>query len=354
MDPARIEWNLQREVVFRAKRVIFSELTDLGGPPTSVEELRQLGADAQAADAMMPVLRDVLDSAGLPGILGAIDGEGRGYWEGRAPGLMAFGARTHSELAALAPSGSRHPGPLRASALFQLAASLFDWLGDEAGGSDELAAVLPTELFRQFCADRRVRRETTCRIRCGATGGTAAFVTLVGACLDLADDAGGDASRVEEALWHAYEAELASFVRVASPERRLAMAWDKFIAPTAVIGELASLDVPFDPAGVVAGASHAIAPVFGRIDDVADLSSDLHAGALNTISATAGCVAEGRCEVADTLREILDAGLIDDAAAAVTRDVRLLERIMIDADVAADRRRQANEWLRTTIWRWLS
>ena len=24
------------------------------------------------------------------------------------------------------------------------------------------------------------------------------------------------------------------------------------------------------------------------------------------------------------------------------------------ADVAADRRRQANEWLRTTIWRWLS
>lgn len=354
MDSARLEWNLQREAVFRAKRIIFSELADLGGPPTSVEELRQLAADAHAADAMMPVLRDVLESAGVPGILAAVQGEASGYWEGRAPGLMAFGARTHAELASLAPSASRHPGPVRASALFQLAASLLDWLGDEAGGGDELAAALPADLFQQFCADRTVRRETTCRIRCSATGGTAAFATLVGACLDIAGDAGGDASRVEEALWHAYEAELASFSHVASPERRLAMAWDKFIAPTAVIGELAALDVPFDPAGVVAGASHAIAPVFGRIDDVADLRADLHAGALNTISAAAGCVAEAQCDVADTMREILEAGLVDDAAAAVTRDVRLLGRIMIDADVATERRREANEWIRTTMWRWLS
>src|SRR5687768_16445826 len=118
MDPALAARNLQREVLFRARRLIFSDLADLGGPPTLHEERRQLLADDTAARLMLPVLDDALAAGGGAELLAGAFGDARGQWERRVPGLLAFGNRTHSELAGLAPRSSTCDAPASASALF--------------------------------------------------------------------------------------------------------------------------------------------------------------------------------------------------------------------------------------------
>ncbi len=196
MEAARVERNLQREVVFRARRLIFSDLADFGGPPTLDEEQRQLQSDERAAREMLPVLGRSIASAGGPELLAAAFGDARDQWERRIPGLLAFGARTHSELSALAPHPVAGEVPGRASALFQVAASLLDWIGDEAGGGGELRAALPPDEFRVFCRDPRARCEIACRLGRSAGPAATAFAAILRSSLDLADEAGSDASRL--------------------------------------------------------------------------------------------------------------------------------------------------------------
>lgn len=356
-DPAHTVWSLQRVALIRARTVIFSGILDLGGPPTSVEEERQLAEDARMAELMTAELRDVLTTAGVAEALaGAFPTDQRDYWNARVPALLSFGARTHSELGRLARRASSAPRATRAAAVFQLAASLLDWIGDEGGGGADVMRWVPVSTLEQMARDPRVRWAVLADARRNAHQATAAFAMLLGVLIDLVEDLPGDPALFFAQLAVAYDAELASFARPSSVGAHVDVARLKSVTPTAVVGELARLTSTGDDHDVVGQAVSAIAGIFGTIDDVADLSADLRTGALNTLVATAGISDGTRDEagVIRAMRTVLATDLIEERSADVSDRIHGLMRVLAMAEVDPAERTAALEWLRTTTWRWIA
>lgn len=355
-DSAHTVWALQRVALMRARRVIFSGILDLGGPPTSVEEERQLAEDTRMAEVLTADLRDVLANAAPGGFFaGSFDAQHRDYWSARVPALLSFGARTHGELVRLAPRTRSERNATRAAALFQLAASLLDWSGDEDGGASDVIHRLPVSALECMVRDARERNAVVARVQHDGRPTTATFVALLSVLIEIVHRLDGDTNRFFDELAVAYGAELASFTPPSSAGGRLELARLKSSAPTAVIGELARLAATGDEMGVVAQAVSAIAGIFGTIDDVADLSDDLRKGAVNTLADAADIRATADDDgVASALRTVLATDLIEERSSTVANDVRELARRLEAAHVDPASSARALEWLRTTTWRWIA
>lgn len=355
-DTSHTVWALQRVALMRARTVIFSGILDLGGPPTAIEEERQLAQDARMGERMAAELRALLRSAGADVIrAGAIPASQRDYWNARVPALLSFGARTHAELIRVAPNASNHPNATRAAAVFQLAASLLDWIGDEDGGAADIIQWIPPSSLEHIVRDARARRALLACVRREGRPATAAFVSLLSVLVDLVRDLPGDTDRFFEQLLIAYGAELESFTPPSSMDERLAVAHLKSSAPTAVVGELARLTTPPERSDIVEGAVSAIAGIFGTIDDVADLSADLRTGHVNTLDAVS-CRDHDTSDagVARAMRAVLATDVIEDRSADVADRIHELARRLANAHVDGAASAAAIEWLRTTTWRWIA
>ena len=346
--PAQRIFTLKREVLFRARAVVFTDLTPLGGIPSWREECHQAAMTARAgARAMRSLGASMVETPFLQ-----LPREHRNHWEVRAPVVLSFGARMHGELARLSPARSCTATLSPLSGLFQLLASLFDWVGDEDGGGAEIATWLPPDRFSQLFADRLSRRALVSASQGDARPATAAFIALLAALVDGVHDAGRDSTAFMESLDAAYGAELASFESIPLPSQRSAIARAKSVAPTVVIGELACLDARDEDRDLIRHATAVVAPIFSVIDDLADLTADLGTGHVNTIRSAAAPLADA--DVSDVVRSLIASGEIEDAAAGVAGAVRALDSLLCTAAVDARRRAAASRWLRTLIWQWLS
>ena len=356
-DTSHAVWALQRMALMRARTVIFSGILDLGGPPTVLEEEHQLAEDARVAQRMTAELREVLGAAGADDILvGAFSPSQRDYWNARVPALLSFGARTHGELVRLAPGTSGDARATHAAAVFQLAASLLDWIGDEDAGAAEVIRCLPVPMLDCMVRDPRAARVLAARARREARPATAAFVQLLGILIDLVREMPGDTDRFFDQLAVAYGAELASFAPPSREDEVFDIASLKSSAPTSVVGELARLAATDDDTDIVGRAVATIAGIFGTIDDVADLSNDLRTGAVNTLVAAAmlGGGARDDAGVKGAMQTVLSTDLVEERSAAVVNAVHDLARMLDDARVAPVASAAALEWLRTTTWRWIA
>ena len=348
---ARAIFALQRQLLMRARGALFARLASVGGVPTVEDDAEQSSLDARATREMRRALQPVLAEAFVDRALSADD---RDYWAARAPALLCFGARQHEALAALVARPGDSATVSRgaeATALFQLAASLLDWIGDERGGGDEVARLLPAGALAPLVTDARARDALRDRAhRASAIGH--AFVTTLAALLDRIALAPGDPSRLARLLGAAYDAELASFATgAASPEGRVAMARRKAELPTLVCGALARMGMHDDDGATVERAADAIAPFFGVLDDLADLADDLRRGQLNAIAAQE--VTSGS-DVERALREVLAGDAIERHAAHAAACVLRVDDIARAGGTSPARRRATMQWLRVRAWQWLS
>jgi hypothetical protein len=356
-DSSHTVWGLQRVALLRARTVIFSGIHDLGGSPTENEEARQVAEDARMAERMTAELRETLAAAGVASVLAsAFPASQRDYWSARVPALLSFGARTHSELVRLAPRAIDDAKATSAAGIFQLAASLLDWIGDEDGSGTDVIRWLPTSTLDCIVRDPAAKWALMGRLRRDARPSTAAFVALLGLLIDLVHELPGDTDRFFEQLSVAYGAELASFRPLSSVEENLAVARLKSEAPTAVVGELARLVTMGDPNDIVGRAVSPISGIFGTIDDLADLSADLRTGDVNTLVAAADLCDNARDDVsiARALRAVLATDVIEERSVEVADRVHDLARMLDDANVDAAASAAALEWLRVTTWRWIA
>jgi hypothetical protein len=356
-DTSHTVWELQRVALMRSRTVIFSGILELGGPPSVIEEERQVAEDARMAERMTAELREVLRTAGADGMLaGALPESQRDYWNARVPALLSFGARTHAELIRLAPQASDRPGATQAAAVFQLAASLLDWIGDEDGGAADIIRRVPPSTLECMVHDARARCEVSALVRREGRPATAAFVALLSVLIDLVRELPGDTDRFFEQLAVAYAAELASFTPPTSLGGCLTIARLKSDTPTWVVGELARLAATDDENDVVGRAVATISGIFGTIDDVADLSADLRSGAVNTLVAATAIGPDTRDDagVARAMRALLATEIIEERSADVANRVHDLARMLDHAHVDPAATTAALEWLRTTTWRWIA
>ena len=348
LDPAQRIFALQREVLFRARAVIFTDLAELGGIPTWREECRQVAMSARAGAGITRSLGPtVLDAP-----FARVPPEQREYWRIRAPVILAFGARMHAQLTRLSARPVGDSRLLQASGLFQLTASLLDWIADEDGGGAEIKAWLPVAQFSRLDAEPAFRRALVVDSQREARATTAAFISLLSALVERLHEVPSDTTPAFECLRTAYDAELASFEPAPAPAQRSAIARAKSVAPTLVIGQLACLDVGEDDRERVWRVTTVVSPIFSAIDDLADLTSDLRAGHTNTICSAAAPV--GDAELVGLVRSLIASGAIEELARDVAGAVRALDSLLRDSAVNARRRGDASRWLRTLIWQWLS
>lgn len=331
----------------RARGALFTRLATFGGVPTIADDAQQAALDARATRDMARALRHVLVDAFTHSTLARSHRE---HWTTRAPAMLCFGARLHAELARLTRQPGNDPRPVRSVALFQLAASLLDWIGDEQDGAAEVVRLLPAGQLPPLVVDAAARGDVMRRAR--YAGGTAlAFATVLVALLDRVAQLPADAvSRAGFAhlLGAAYDAELASFA-VTSREERAMLARRKSELPTLVCGSLAGMTLGPADRALVERAAAAIAPILCTIDDMADLGDDLRRGQLNTLAPACD---DG--DVARAMREVLADDTVERHAADAAACFHRVHAVAIDAGVSVMHREALMQWLRTRAWRWLS
>ena len=344
-------FSLQRQLLMRARGELFARLAGLGGVPTIADDTEQAALDAQATRDMCRDLRDVLADAFVHASLTA---EHRDYWAARAPAMLCFGARQHGELTRLvasAHSDAHAARTVHTVALFQLAASLLDWIGDDAGGGAEMANLLPAGALPGLVVDAE-RRAELCRGAERCSGMARAFVTVLVALLERAARLPVDLHAFATLLGAAYDAELDSFDAEVTPARdREVCARRKSELPTLVCGSLAGAGLDGAERAIVEGAAAAMAPLLSSLDDMADLSDDLRAGALNAL---APACARDDASVEAAMRELLAGDMIEQRSAEAAACILRVHAIALAAGVSTERRRAITQWLRTRAWRWLS
>ena len=342
----RVIFALQRQLVLRARRALFADLDDLGGVPTLADDAAQAALDARATRDMCEALQGVLDRAFTRGTLTPAQRE---YWLARAPAMLGFGARLHGELTRLAARPAADPRPAQALALFQLAATLLDWIGDEQCGGAAVARLLPIGQLPGLFGNAGRRRRLLRRAR-AADGPTHAFACVLVALLDLVAQLPADATSFANLLGAAYDAELESF-DASAPAEHVLRARRKSELPTIVSGALARLSVRDDEAAVIESAAAAIAPMFGTLDDMADLSDDLRAGAVNTLASTSTHEDDA---IEAAMRHVLAGDSVEVHAMAVAACIRHVHAVALDAGVRPAQLRAFMQWLRARAWQWLS
>jgi hypothetical protein len=340
---------LQRQLLLRARGALFARLEALGGVPTIADDAAQAALDERATRDMCDALGGVLvDAFGHP----ALSVAHREYWAGRAPAMLGFGARLHGELARLAPARGDDRRAAQAVALFQLAASLLDWIGDDEGEGAEVAGLIPMHGLPRLVGDPAARDDLLRRAR-RAGGSARAFATVLVALLERVASLPADTAAFATLLGAAYDAELVSFAPPAmSPAGRVASARRKSELPTLVCGWIAGAARTRDDRATVERAAAAIAPLFGLLDDLADLGDDLRAGQLNTLVPVPP--AGGDEDVARAMRDLLAGDAVERHAAEAASCIGRVDAIARDTGVPAASREAVLQWLRTRAWRWLS
>lgn len=344
----RTVFALQRQLLMRARGALFVRLHALGGVPTIDDDAEQEALDMAATRDACLALRDVLAEAFAACMLSPVHRE---YWAMRAPAVLCFGARLHGELARLVPRQVADPRATQATALFQLAASFLDWIGDEQAEGAEVARLLPAGALPSLACDAPARDDLRHRARDTASGAARAFVTLLVALLDRVAPLLRDPAPFAQLLGAAYDAELASFPGAATSSASVESARRKSELPALVCGELARIGLAARDDAWVQHAAAAIAPVFRIVDDVADLSDDLRTGQLNALAAA--FTREGD-DVEHTMREVLASDVVERDAAEAADCILRVDALARDAGASAATRRALSQWLRTRTWRWLS
>lgn len=351
----RAAFALQRQLLLRARGALFARLESLGGVPTVADDAHQDALDARAAGAMGRALRGELQDA-----LAHLAPVQQEHWVARAPAVLCFGARQHDELARLAaPASTDACDAAPIVALFQLTASLLDWIGDEHDEGTEVARLLPAGALPPLVGDGCARDDLLRRAR-DAGGAARAFATLLVALLERAERVARaapvrtDTATLAALLGDAYDAELASFVPSTSRGDHVDRARRKSELPTLACGALAALALPSMQGATIERAAAALAPLLCIVDDLADLADDLRRGHLNTLAPAGAVHACDERAVERALHDVLADDTVERHAAEAAACIHRVHAVALGAGTPAVARDAILQWLRTRAWRWLS
>lgn len=340
----------QREILFRARCQIFSTVDDLGGAPTMDEEEQEGAIDSALGAVALANLSAGLMRLGTVGtIASAFSGDTQRRWQARTPGVLAFGARVAYELVQISPDIGKRQAAQWAAGSFQLAASLLDWIGDEGGGGDEVQTWLPPERMESLVMSATARKAFLGETGSRCTPSTQAFFAVLCLSIEAAQNVTDDLRHYLSLLHDAYVAEVQTFGPIDDRQKQVEVASARAVTPSLVIGELARLATQTDRQGAVWQAVLTVAPVFGIVDDIADITADLLTGHPNSLLATFDQCDTGG--TADTLTALLASNVIEAECDKVRNHLGQLYLLL---GTSPDRRSAVMRWLRTALWRWLA